>query len=68
MSSRNPRVAAACAALGVGVILAAIPAAPATAGDFGEHVSTCSQTHGLDAEHNPGMHRGVTGWDPTEAC
>jgi len=35
------------------------PAAP----NFGHHVSSCGQTMGFDAAHNPGMHRGLAGWD-----
>ena len=42
---------------------------PATAaGDFGDHVSTCAQTIGFNADHNPGMHQGRSGWDPTHSC
>lgn len=42
---------------------------PATAaGDFGDHVSTCAQTMGFGADHNPGMHQGFHGWDPTHTC
>ena len=42
---------------------------PATAaGDFGDHVSTCAQTIGFSADHNPGMHQGRHGWDPTHTC
>ena len=48
--------------------LAALPAAPATAGNFGQHVRTCAQTHGFSADDNPGMHKGITGWDPTHEC
>lgn len=41
----------------------------AAAGDFGEHVSTCAQTSGFTAGHNPGMHQGFHGWDePTHTC
>jgi len=44
-------------------------AAPATAaGDFGEHVSTCAQTIGFSADHNPGMHQGFQGWHATHTC
>jgi len=50
------------AALGVGVSPAA------AAGQFGEHVSTCAQTTGFDAEHNPGMHEGYAGWSPDHSC
>jgi hypothetical protein len=48
------------------VLLMAGPAAaatPADAGNFGTHVSTCAQTMGFSGAHNPGMHRGVAGWD-----
>lgn len=42
---------------------------PATAaGDFGDHVSTCAQTMGFSGDHNPGMHQGRHGWDPTHTC
>ena len=29
---------------------------------FGHHVAACAQTMGLSGDHNPGMHRGITGW------
>ena len=35
------------------------PAAP----NFGQHVSSCAQTMGFSASHNPGMHHGFAGWD-----
>lgn len=31
--------------------------------DFGQHVAHCAQTMGLDGTHNPGIHRGFSGWD-----
>lgn len=68
MSNLKKRSARVIAALGAGIALVALPAAPATAGDFGQHVRTCAQTHGFGADHNPGMHRGITGWDPTHEC
>lgn len=44
-------------------------ASPATAADdFGDHVSTCAQAIGFSGDHNPGMHQGRHGWDPTHAC
>ena len=43
----------------VPVAAQADPAAP----DFGQHVSTCAQVMRFSADHNPGMHQGVTGWD-----
>ena len=42
---------------------------PATAADdFGHHVSSCAQTTGFSADHNPGMHQGFPGWDATHTC
>ena len=50
----------------LGSLLMAVPVAahadPATPG-FGQHVSTCAQTMGFSADHNPGMHQGASGWD-----
>ncbi|MEO5852294.1 MAG: hypothetical protein ABIQ15_07260 [Nocardioides sp.] len=68
MSKLKMRTATAIASLGAGIALTALPAAPATAGDFGQRVRTCAQTHGFNADVNPGMHRGITGWDPTHEC
>lgn len=50
------------------VVAATGAAAPTMADDFGRHVRTCAQAHGFDGDHNPGMHQGITGWDPTHAC
>jgi hypothetical protein len=36
--------------------------------DFGDHVSTCAQTLGFGADHNPGMHQGRHGWDHPPPC
>lgn len=51
----------------VGLLLATPAVASAesapTGADFGRHVSHCAQTMGFDAEHNPGMHQGFSGWD-----
>ena len=44
----------------------AIPAAPALAdaSSYGQHVRDCAQTMtGFTGDHNPGMHRGASGWD-----
>lgn len=35
---------------------------------YGQHVSSCTQTMGFDGQQNPGMHEGITGWDPTHQC
>jgi len=50
------------------VLLLATPtiaqAQPTQAGpNYGQHVSHCAQTMGFSGEHNPGMHRGLSGWD-----
>jgi len=36
--------------------------------DFGQHVPTCAQATGFDGTHNPGMHQGFAGWDPSHVC
>lgn len=69
--SRHTSLRAVCGAVATAALLtvAASAATPATAaGDFGEHVSTCAQTMGFSADHNPGMHRGFHGWDPSHTC
>lgn len=48
------------------VLLIALPTtaeADPGSGNFGQHVSTCAQSTGFDADHRPGMHRGASGWD-----
>lgn len=60
----------------VGAVLAGVLALPAvtwadtgaTGRGFGEHVVVCNQTMGFDGQHNPGMHQGFSGWDPTHTC
>ncbi|MBC6445879.1 hypothetical protein [Actinokineospora xionganensis] len=34
-----------------------------TGQEFGHHVSTCAQTMGFHAGHNPGTHQGYAGWN-----
>lgn len=46
---------------GVGLLSAAPAQADVTNDDFGRHVVQCTEM-GLDGTHNPGMHRGITGW------
>ncbi len=48
-------------------LLAASPAHAAES-DYGQHVVDCAQTMGFDAMHNPGMHEGKSGWDPSHVC
>ncbi len=58
----------------IGTVLAAAvmatgAVAPATAAStFGEHVSSCAQTVGFNADHHPGMHQGRHGWAPSRSC
>ena len=62
------RATAVLALAGAGA-LAAVPAQAANANaDFGQHVSNCAQTMGFDGTHNPGMHRGKSGWEPGHMC
>lgn len=51
-------------------LLAATPAqaAPATSASYGQHVAACAQTMGFSGTHNPGMHQGKSGWDPSHTC
>lgn len=50
-------------------LLVAVPAQAADSNAaFGQHVSTSAQTMGFDGMHNPGMHQGKSGWDPTHTC
>ena len=49
-------IAAGLLALTTGPVLAATP-------NFGSHVRVCAQEMGFNGTHNPGMHRGASGWD-----
>lgn len=46
----------------------AVATAAASGADFGQHVRHCAQSMGLDGTHNPGMHQGFAGWDPSHMC
>ena len=63
-------VAAGVVAAGVvaGALVATPTAASASGAEFGHHVSACAQSTGLDGTHNPGMHRGFSGWTPMHEC
>ena len=52
----------------VGLPAAAFADSDMTGRDFGRHVVTCEQTTGFSGQHNPGMHQGFAGWDPTHTC
>jgi hypothetical protein len=51
--------------LAVGMVIGASSASVADPGptNFGQHVSSCAQTMGFTADHNPGVHQGASGWD-----
>jgi hypothetical protein len=69
MFRQMTRLAAIASGLAAVVLLTLGTATPATAaGDFGDHVSTCAKTMGFSSDHNPGMHQGRHGWDPTLTC
>ena len=53
---------------GSGLLLAAPAQAADSEADYGQHVKVCAQTMGFDGMHNPGMHEGISGWDPSHAC
>lgn len=53
---------------GLAVVGSGTASAAGTGRDFGQHVRTCPQTKGFDGEHNPGMHHGFSGWDPSHTC
>ena len=59
-------IAAATAALSIPAA-AAIAATPNGADSFGQHVVSCAQGSEHGATHNPGMHKGASGWDG-QAC
>lgn len=60
----------------LGTVLVAVVALPvaawadtgSTGRDFGGHVVNCAQTMGFNGQHDPGMHRGFAGWDPSHMC
>lgn len=51
----------------VAVLVVSMPSAATAQGEsagrvYGDHVAVCAQTVGFDGVHNPGMHRGLSGW------
>lgn len=55
---------------GVFVALGAVAgaASASTGQDFSQHVRHCQQNMGFDGTMNPGMHQGLSGWDPSHVC
>lgn len=53
---------------GSGLLLAAPAHAADSEADYGQHVTVCAQTMAFDGLHHPGMHEGISGWDPSHTC
>ncbi|ADU49488.1 hypothetical protein [Intrasporangium calvum] len=53
---------------GSGLLLAGPAQAADSAADYGQQVKVCTQTMGFDGMHNPGLHGGISGWDPSHTC
>ena len=64
------RSAAIAAVVAIGAVLASgsASAASADAAAYGQHVRACAQSMGFDQHNNPGMHRGISMWDPSHTC
>ena len=62
------KFAAVVALAGSGMLVAVPAQAAGSNADFGQHVKMCAQTMGFDGTHNPGMHQGESGWDPSHTC
>lgn len=56
----------AVAVLALGAVTGA--ASASTGQDFSQHVRHCQQSMGFDRTMNPGMHQGLSGWDPSHVC
>lgn len=61
-------LAAASLVMGLALSPATAGADPADAAAFGQHVRECAQSTGFDRDHNPGRHRGLSGWHPDHHC
>ena len=62
------KVVAVVALAGSGLLVAGPAQAADPRASYGQHVKTCAQTMGFDGMHNPGMHQGRSGWDPSHTC
>lgn len=68
------KAATALTIIGSGLLAAApaqaapVSTVPAPASQYGQHVAACARTMGFDGAHNPGLHRGKSGWDPSHTC
>ena len=61
-------VAASFVALGAVIASSSASAGTVDGAGFGQHVSDCTQSMGFDKFHNPGMHQGISMWDPSHTC
>jgi hypothetical protein len=70
MFKQITRLAAGAGVVASAALMFAVSSGPPAVADsdFGEHISTCAQTTGFSADHNPGMHQGFHAWDPTHSC
>ena len=68
--SRVHRVAAMAAASVALLMTAAGPALAADVpnDDFAEHVRHAEEKMGFSGTHNPGMHQGISNWNPDHTC
>lgn len=66
--ARRSTMATASVVVALALTPATAGAAPADAAAFGQHVRECTQSTGFDRDHNPGMHRGLSGWHPDHPC
>ena len=61
-------LAASFVALGAVIASSSASAAAVDGAAFGQHVVDCTQSMGFDRVHNPGMHQGISMWDPDHTC
>lgn len=59
---------AALVVLGAVIASSSASAAAVDGAGYGQHVRECAQLMGFDQLHNPGMHQGISMWDPGHTC
>ena len=67
MSTSLPKILSVSLIAGLSLTLPS-SASVAAGSEFGHHVQSCARSMGFDGTHNPGMHHGFAGWDPTHVC
>lgn len=72
MTRSTLRSAAVAAVAAFAAVMASSPASASAstpdAATYGQHVVECTQSMPFDQQHNPGMHRGFSMWDPDHTC